>query len=398
MYLARDLELGIFRAVKEIPIANRREAGLLRLLEHPALPKMIDYAEREEFCYIIMEYIQGKSLEELLKKGKVFSMEEILQIGDTVLKVLEYLHSRKPAIFYGDLKPDNLMQTSSGALYLVDFGSAAFEYRQRGHRSECKGTRGYAAPEQYRGEVTAASDFYCLGRTIESLCGKQKWKYICQCPALGKFIFKCCYPEAGKRWQSAEEAGDFFGKLHPLQIRLRSILMPVAAAVLMLAIVAGSGLRMQRKLPELSKVLTVVTQEYYNFAYRSGNPVLQSEIYTQTESKLQKLLKQYHAPEEQIRILELLAYNGELSDRADRAELYYRQLLTYEPEYERGYLEYGQFLCRQARYQESRAVYRQWQNNITETSERNRGVGSNEWKRWEKEILPVIGRNAGISR
>lgn len=54
MYLARDLELGIFRAVKELPASSRREAGLLRLLEHPYLPKMIDYTERGNFCYIIM--------------------------------------------------------------------------------------------------------------------------------------------------------------------------------------------------------------------------------------------------------------------------------------------------------------------------------------------------------
>lgn len=147
MYLARDLELGIFRAVKELPISNRREAGLLRLLEHPALPKMIDYAEREEFCYIIMEYIRGKSLEDLLKTDRTFSLEEILKITDTVLKVLDYLHSRKPAVFYGDLKPDNLMMTSAGTLYLVDFGSATFEYQQRSHKLECKGTRGFAAPE-----------------------------------------------------------------------------------------------------------------------------------------------------------------------------------------------------------------------------------------------------------
>lgn len=49
MYLARDLELGIFRAVKELPASSRREAGLLRLLEHPYLPKMIDYTERGNF-------------------------------------------------------------------------------------------------------------------------------------------------------------------------------------------------------------------------------------------------------------------------------------------------------------------------------------------------------------
>ena len=185
MYLARDLELGIFRAVKELPISNRREAGLLRLLEHPVLPKMIDYAEREGFCYIIMEYIQGKSLAQLLKEGKVFSLEEVLQIGDTVLNVLDYLHSRKPAVFYGDLKPDNLMMTSAGTLYLVDFGSAVFEYQRHSYRTECKGTRGFAAPEQYHGVIDQASDFYCLGKTLECLCGRGKWRYILRCPYFG---------------------------------------------------------------------------------------------------------------------------------------------------------------------------------------------------------------------
>lgn len=397
MYLARDLELGIFRAVKELPISSRREAGLLRLLEHPALPKMIDYAEREGFCYIIMEYIQGKSLAQLLKEGTVFSLDEILQIGDTVLNVLDYLHSGKPAVFYGDLKPDNLMMTSTGTLYLVDFGSAVFEYQQRSHKLECKGTRGFAAPEQYRGVIGKASDFYCLGKTLECLCGRWKWRYILRCPYFGKFIFKCCRPEAGKRWKNAAEAREFLNNIHPLKLRLRSVLVPLAAAVLMLAVVVSSGVHMQKTLPELSKVLTVITQEYYGLAYRTGNPVLRETVYTQIEARLQKLLKQYQKPEEQIWILELLAYNGELADHADRAELYYRQLLTYEPEYERGYLEYGRFLCRQERYQESRAVYRQWQNNISADQRKKKGVRSDEWKKWEKEILPVVGRNTSGS-
>jgi serine/threonine protein kinase len=128
MYLARDLELGIFRAVKELPASSRREAGLLRLLEHPYLPKMIDYTERGNFCYIIMEYIHGRSLEEYMQEGYVFSIEEILCIGDVTLQVLEYFHSRKPAVFYGDLKPANIMMTDQKRLYLVDFGSAVFSY------------------------------------------------------------------------------------------------------------------------------------------------------------------------------------------------------------------------------------------------------------------------------
>ena len=69
LYLARDLELGTMWAVKELPISKKREAKLLRLLEHPSLPRMMDYAEKDGYCYIIMEYIKGQSLEEE-RKGK----------------------------------------------------------------------------------------------------------------------------------------------------------------------------------------------------------------------------------------------------------------------------------------------------------------------------------------
>ena len=60
LYLAKDMELGIFRAVKEIPLAKKKEAMLMQRLEHPAIPKIVDYMETEEYCYLIMEYIKHK--------------------------------------------------------------------------------------------------------------------------------------------------------------------------------------------------------------------------------------------------------------------------------------------------------------------------------------------------
>lgn len=196
MYLARDLELGIFRAVKELPASSRREAGLLRLLEHPCLPKMIDYAERGNFCYIIMEYIHGRSLEEYMREGYVFSIEEILCIGDVTLQVLEYFHSRKPAVFYGDLKPANIMMTDQKRLYLVDFGSAVFSYSAS--YKETKGTRGYAAPEQLQGKISAASDFYALGKTMEVLCGKKKIPVFFEMSCFGEIYFQMLPYRAGE--------------------------------------------------------------------------------------------------------------------------------------------------------------------------------------------------------
>ena len=88
MYLARDLELGVLRAVKELPLANKREAKLLRLLDHQALPKMMDYAERGEYCYLVMEYIRGRSLGEVLR-------------GKTVFPERNYFHWQKDSGYSG---------------------------------------------------------------------------------------------------------------------------------------------------------------------------------------------------------------------------------------------------------------------------------------------------------
>lgn len=389
MYLARDIELGIFRAVKELPIRNRREAGLLRLLNHSALPQMIDYTERGEYCYIIMEYIQGKSLEQYLEEGYIFSIQEILHIGEMILQILEYLHSRKPAVYYGDMKPSNLMMTEQKRLYLVDFGSAVFSYSAS--YKETKGTRGYAAPEQFRGTISAASDFYALGKTLERLCGRKKIQYLFQCPALGKFIVKCCRTESEKRWQNAGEAMEELRRIHSWKLQLKSLLIPIAAALLALVLALTLGME-REKLPELSRTLAPVTAEYFCMEYRSGPVVWRKRINDHIEQRLQNLQKSYQTSDAQRKVLELLAWNGELADRADRAEIYYRQLLTYEPEYTKGYLEYGMFLCRQARYQESRAVYRQWESRAGEMVEQPKGDIAERWNAWKKEAGIILGR------
>ena len=136
LYLAKDMELGICRAVKEIPIAKKKEARLMQHLEYPAIPKIIDYVETGEYCYLIMEYIKGQSLGELLRSGKRFSLREILALGKEIARVLEYLHSRKPPVCYGDLKPDNLMFSETGHLYLIDLGSAMFDHGKENRSDE----------------------------------------------------------------------------------------------------------------------------------------------------------------------------------------------------------------------------------------------------------------------
>ena len=195
LYLARDMELGVFRAVKETSIIRKQEAKLMRFLEHPAIPKM--------------EYIRGQSLAEILKNKGDFSIEETLRLGNEIAKVLEYLHSRKPAVCYGDLKPDNLMLSENGHLYLVDLGSAMLNYERKGRI--CEGTKGYAAPEQYQGRVSPASDIFALGKTLQILSGRRDLMFFLY-PEFFWFLFRCTRNTGIRIWLLSEKFLKNWGK------------------------------------------------------------------------------------------------------------------------------------------------------------------------------------------
>ena len=382
MYLARDMELGTFWAIKQLPLSMKKEAKLLRRLEHPALPRMTDYAEQDEYCYLVMEYIKGNSLNEYLKEDNQFSFEQILTITKTILQIFQYLHSQKPPVYYGDLKPDNLMYTETGKIYLIDFGSALCSYGAV--RKEIKGTKGYAAPEQYQGILTASSDFYALGKTIQKLCGRKKYHYYFRSPQFAKFICKCCSQSPSRRWQRATDAEICLNKIRPKSFTLKSVLIPICA-VLITIVFGRFRPEVQTSLPEFQKVLASVTDTFYSMDYRNLSVQSRQKFNLEIEKKLQGMQKLYRNKEEQIRILELLAWNGELLDRANKAEFYYRQLITYEPEYGAGYLEFGNFLCRQGRYEESKEVYREWKKQTIEKKTDNSRITRKQIEQWRKQ-------------
>ena len=331
LYLAKDMELGISRAVKELPLSKKREAKLLRLLEHPFLPGMIDYTEQGGHCYLVMEYIRGRSLRQCMEEGRCFSPEEIAGIGRKVLQIYSYLHSRRPAVYYGDLKPDNLMLTEEGNLYLVDFGSAVFGYERAYYH--CAGTEGYASPEQYRGQICAASDIYTLGKTLAVLCGKRKLSYFFRYPGLGFFIYKCCRSQPEKRWESAGEAEKALAELRPLTLKLKNLLFPVMTLLLllmMLTVKTIDNTEIKAELPELNTALSPVTAWYYSMPYRSGGAGVKAELSQIIGESLQRMTRKYHETEEQERLVLLLGMNSEIAGDFARAESCYSQLAREE--------------------------------------------------------------------
>lgn len=385
IYLARDMELGTLWAVKELPLEKKREAKLLRLLGHQGLPRMMDYLEKEEHCYLVMEYIKGKNLEEWIKEGKVFSPEEILKIGVETAEILKYLHHCTPPVFYGDLKPGNLMLTETGRLYLIDFGSAVFGYGQE--QNVCLGTKGYAAPEQYRGQITAVSDIYALGKTLDGLMGKRRIFYFMKCPELFLMIKKCCMQKEDFRFQNAEEAEKRLscilkdlktGKTKGLYAFMGAFAVFCLCSVLILPLFSSE------KEPDFRRALSKVTEIYYRKEFQEAEEEERRGICEKLETKLQKLLRMYKKEEEQRRLLLLLAVNEEYQKDMERAEEYYRQLLLYEPEYREGYTEYGMFLWKKGETEKSRKLLKEFEEK--EEKGKLDGVSTENEKVWKERV------------
>lgn len=380
LYLARDMELGIHRAVKELSICDRREAKLLLMLEHPALPQMVDYEEKGEFCYIIMEYIKGKTLGELWKKKEGIPVKEVLQYGISACQVLGYLHSRKPPVYYGDVKPDNFM-VWEGRLRLVDLGSAQADYGD-GHRI-CKGTKGYAAPEQYEGKVVKESDIFGLGKTMWVLLGKNRRWILFLCPKLWLVLHKCCRKNIKSRYH---EMTVLERKLERLlkqysESRIKKMMI-LAVCVLIFSMVVLWIMGYQKKVPDFYERLSEVTKLYYKEGFLAENKKEQKEICKAVEERLQEMLKQYREKSQQRQLLGLLAANSELSGEYEHSALYYEQMLLYEPEYLDGYGEYGMFLLRIGQKEKSRELWEKYRQISKRESGEDVNAGRNR-KMWE---------------
>lgn len=147
------------------------ETNMLKRLKHKNLPSIIDVIENEDAFLIVMDYIEGKSLADILAEEGAQPQEFVIEWAKQLCDTLEYLHTRTPAIIYRDLKPANIMVKPDGNITLIDFGTAR-EYKEKNIAdTTCLGTVGYAAPEQFggMGQTDARTDIYCLGATLYHL-------------------------------------------------------------------------------------------------------------------------------------------------------------------------------------------------------------------------------------
>lgn len=262
-YKAQDLHISDQVALKVLSLENindwkkldyfEREVKILQQLDHPKIPKYIDYfvsdsnnnsyyqiTSGESFkdlldqginpdkFYLVQELIEGKSLFQLVEDGWQPQETEVKNIAKQILKILVYLQELIPPVTHRDIKPQNLIYTENREVFLVDFGAVQDKVRQTTVASSVVGTYGYMAPEQLRGGKTYAStDLYGLGATLIYLL---TGKYPSDLPQkklkidfknsvkissdFGKWLDKLIEPYPEKRLPSAQIALDVLqGKL-----------------------------------------------------------------------------------------------------------------------------------------------------------------------------------------
>lgn len=185
VYLSIDTSLNKQWAVKEIRHTADQvtrdlvvhslttEAALLKGLDHPAIPRIVDLIDENGSLFVVMDYVDGQDLGQLLKQAGPQDEQDVVDWGIQLCDALDYLHQREPAVVYRDMKPSNVMIRPDGSVKLIDFGIA----REIGEALDGvallgddreMGTAGFGSPEQFTDGTTVdiRSDIYSLGATL----------------------------------------------------------------------------------------------------------------------------------------------------------------------------------------------------------------------------------------
>lgn len=363
VYLAMDKRLNKQWAVKEIRkkgsgkndeiVVNSllAEANLMKRLDHPSLPRIVDIIDNGITIYVVMDYIEGESLDKILNEYGAQSEEMVIGWAKQLCDALSYLHSQKPPIIYRDMKPANVMLKPEGNIKIIDFGIAREYKEQNLADTTVLGTKGYAPPEQYSGQTDSRSDIFALGMTMHHLltgidprngepyAPVRQWN-----PELSEgieiIIDKCVEPAAENRYQSCADL--LYDLEHPELItrgfkkKQKRKLISFIAAIGLSAVMAISGV-------VLNLAATQVNNQDYDANISGSDPAkyfAAVEIYPSRVDAYNMLIEYYKnhdASNEQIAKVgnTIEAYAEEL-DTTDPAiaDMYYDMGKLYFSDYE----------------------------------------------------------------
>ncbi len=218
------------------------EAMLLRKLDHPGIPKVYAYMEENGKKYLVREYIEGRTLYDIVSEGGNLGTDDVFDIALKLTDILCYIHGQTPPVIHRDIKPQNIVVGRDGSIHLIDFGIARVHNQQRSRDTSVMLTLDYASPEQYGFEqTTPLSDIYSLGvvllflatgRTIRSDLEAQivnnRLRYL---------IGQCIAFNPKARMQSAEEIRRYILRGKKRQKKKGKRILAAAAAMLITAAV-----------------------------------------------------------------------------------------------------------------------------------------------------------------
>ncbi|MBI2212109.1 MAG: protein kinase [Acidobacteria bacterium] len=170
--VVKSLDLGDVDDLKIIEMFHR-EARVLRGLDHPGIPRLLDaFEERGEaklVIHLVQEYAAGENLATVRGRTTKIGEEEVVRIARELLAILRYLHSFSPPVIHRDIKPANIILAKDGTVHLIDFSGVRDTMKQDRHPEggfTIVGSYGYMPFEQYEGRAFPASDIYALGMTM----------------------------------------------------------------------------------------------------------------------------------------------------------------------------------------------------------------------------------------
>lgn len=224
IYLVQDKQLGkrwvLKRTGRE---AGRREAKIMKQITHRGIVSIADYWEKDDRAYLVMEYVEGITMEEKLRQCGRIPEAQVLIWGRELAGILHDLHRLETPVYYLDLKPENIMIEPDGRLKLIDFDAAVLAgnrelERESGKPGYRRGTYGYAAPEQLTmGQtIDGQTDVYALGMTLYAMLSGHRpceppyglraiyqWRQLAS-KGLVRLILRCTEADRNERYASAE--------------------------------------------------------------------------------------------------------------------------------------------------------------------------------------------------
>lgn len=240
------------------------ETEMLKKLDHPNLPAIVDVIDQGDSLLLVMDYIEGRSLLDLLESRGRQPPDLVVEWAEQLCDVLAYLHSRRPPIIYRDMKPANIILRPNGMLALIDFGTAREYKEEEAGDTVWLGTRGYAAPEQFgkMGQTDARTDIYTLGATIfhlltgiaptgQAMLGQPVGELLPRYAGSGleQILLKCCSYRPQDRYRNCGELMYALRHVHDMDskacVKRKKKLCAFAACLLaaLLSAVAGIGFR-----------------------------------------------------------------------------------------------------------------------------------------------------------